>query len=58
MEQHEGDVVVIGDVRRNSGIIAGGDVTVFGRLSGEVHAGSKGDTSATVRAICFEPSQM
>ncbi|WZN62854.1 septum site-determining protein MinC [Chloropicon roscoffensis] len=58
VEKHDGDVVVIGDVNKDSTVSAGGDVAVFGRLSGEVHAGNKGDTSATVSAICFEPSQI
>jgi len=58
VEKHDGDVMVVGDVNVDSTISAGGDVVVFGRLSGEVHAGKNGDTTATVSAICFEPSQI
>lgn len=50
--------MVIGDVNVDSIVSASGDVAVFGRLSGEVHAGNNGDSSATVSAICFEPSQI
>jgi len=58
IEKHDGDVVIIGDVNVDSIVSASGDVTVFGRLCGEVHAGNRGDTGATVSAICFEPSQV
>ena len=58
VETHDGDVVIIGDVNRDSIVSASGDVAVFGRLSGEVYAGNRGDVNATVTAICFEPSQM
>ena len=58
VETHDGDVVIIGDVNVDSIVSASGDVAVFGRLSGEVYAGNRGDENATVTAICFEPSQM
>ena len=56
--QHDGDVVVIGDVAEDGVVKASGDIVVVGRLSGEVHAGKDGDRSATVLAVRMEPSQI
>lgn len=49
--RHDGDVVVIGDVNPGAEIIAEGDVAVFGQLRGFVHAGSTGNTQATIVAL-------
>lgn len=56
--QYKGHVVVIGDVNPGSEIIAGGDVVVWGRLRGTVHAGAEGDESAVVCALDLEPTQL
>ncbi len=55
---HEGDVVVIGDVNPGSEIIAGGDVIVWGRLRGLVHAGAMGDETAVICALELIPTQL
>lgn len=55
---HEGDVVVIGDVNPGSEIIAGGDVIVWGRLRGLVHAGAMGDQTAVICALELIPTQL
>jgi septum site-determining protein MinC len=48
---HQGDVTVIGDVNPGAQIVAGGNVVVWGRLRGLVHAGAKGDEGAVVCAM-------
>ena len=48
--RYSGDVVVLADVNPGAEIVAEGDVVVFGRLRGVAHAGSGGDTKATIIA--------
>ena len=55
---HPGHVVVIGDVNPGAEIVAGGDVVVWGRLRGIVHAGASGDGSAVVCALALAPMQL
>lgn len=56
--QHSGHITVIGDVNPGAEIIAGGNVVVWGRLSGLVHAGAEGDTSSVVCALALSPTQL
>ena len=56
--QHAGHVIVIGDLNPGAEIIAGGDVVVWGRLRGMVHAGAEGDENATVCALDLSPTQL
>ena len=56
--QHPGHVVVIGDVNPGAEIIAGGDVVVWGRVRGTIHAGALGDNKATVCALELRPTQL
>jgi len=56
--RHTGHIVVIGDVNTGSEIIAGGDIVIWGRLQGMVHAGAMGDNSAVVCALDFSPLQL
>jgi len=56
--QYPGHVVVIGDVNPGAEIIAGGDVVVWGKLRGMVHAGATGDTGAVVCALSLVPLQL
>ena len=53
-----GHVVVIGDVNPGGEIVAGGDVVVWGRLRGIVHAGAMGNEAAIVCALDFTPMQL
>jgi septum site-determining protein MinC len=55
---HEGHVVVIGDLNPGAEIIAGGDVIVWGRLRGLVHAGALGDETAVICALELNPTQL
>ena len=54
--RHPGHIVVIGDVNPGAQLIAGGDVIVWGKLHGSVHAGALGDTQATICALDLSPS--
>ncbi len=54
----EGHVIVVGDVNPGAEIIAAGDVIVWGKLRGLVHAGAMGDNNAVVCALFFEPTQL
>ncbi len=56
--QNTGHVVVIGDVNPGGEIIAGGNVVVWGRLRGMVHAGAEGNESAVVCALDLDPTQL
>ena len=56
--RHAGAVVILGDVNPGAQVISGGDVLVWGRLRGTVHAGAMGDARTIVAALDFEPVQM
>ncbi len=56
--KHGGHVTVIGDVNPGAEIIAGGNVVVWGRLRGLVHAGAAGDENAVVCAMDLSPTQL
>ena len=53
-----GHVVVYGDVNPGAEIVAEGNVLVWGRVRGMVHAGSKGNTSAFICALDLSPTQL
>jgi len=53
-----GHVVVFGDVNPGAKIIAAGDIIVWGRLRGTVHAGAEGDAQAIVCALDMAPNQL
>lgn len=53
-----GHVVVIGDVNNGAEIVAVGDIVVWGKLRGIVHAGAEGDESAVVCALDLAPTQL
>jgi septum site-determining protein MinC len=55
---HEGHVVIMGDVNPGAEIIAAGDVIVWGRLRGLVHAGALGDETAVICALELNPTQL
>jgi septum site-determining protein MinC len=57
-EYYSGSVVIIGDINPGGEVEAGGDIIVFGKLRGIAHAGSNGDTSATITAIGLNPLQL
>lgn len=56
--RHPGHVVVIGDVNPGAEIVAGGDIVVWGRVRGLVHAGALGDENAVICALDLAPTQL
>lgn len=54
----DGHVVIYGDVNPGAKVIAVGDIVVWGKLRGFVHAGAMGDESAIVCALDMSPSQL
>ncbi|MBI5567350.1 MAG: septum site-determining protein MinC [Chloroflexi bacterium] len=56
--RHPGSIALIGDVNPGAEIVAGGDIIVWGRLRGTVHAGAMGDEDAQVCALNMQPTQL
>jgi septum site-determining protein MinC len=56
--QYAGTIVIIGDVNPGAQVIAEGDVIVWGKLRGVVHAGAAGNTAAWVGALILAPTQL
>jgi septum site-determining protein MinC len=54
--RHPGHIVVLGDVNPGAQLIAGGDIVVWGKLQGAVHAGALGDDTAVVCALDMAPA--
>ncbi len=54
----DGNILIIGDVNPGAEIIAKGDITVWGILSGIAHAGSDGNKFARIRALKLNPVQI
>lgn len=55
---HSSSVIVIGDLNPGSSIIAGGDILVWGRIRGVVHAGANGDLSARIMGLYLAATQL
>ena len=51
-------VVVVGDVNPGAEIVSAGNILVWGRLNGSVHAGADGNASATVMAMELEATSL
>jgi len=56
--EHNGDILILGDVNRDAQVIASGNVIVMGSLRGIAVAGALGDESAVVVALRMEPQQI
>jgi septum site-determining protein MinC len=56
--KHPGHIIILGDVNPGAEIVAGGNVIVWGRLRGVVHAGAMGDTNAVVCSLDLAPTQL
>lgn len=56
--EHDGDVVVVGDINPGAQVLATGDIYVMGTLRGMAHAGCKGDENAVIAAVFFQPTQL
>src|SRR5512147_1342588 len=56
--EFSGHVVVLGDVNPGAEIVAEGNVIIWGRLRGMVHAGAKGNRNAVICALDLSPTQL
>lgn len=56
--RHPGSVMIVGDVNPGSSIVAEGDILVWGRLRGTVHAGAAGNARCLIMALQMEPTQI
>jgi len=56
--QHDGAIVVVGDVNPGAELVASGDIVVVGALRGTAHAGARGDATARVIALSLVPTQL
>lgn len=56
--RNPGHVVVIGDVNPGAQVIAGGDIIVWGKVRGIVHAGAMGDENCVICALDLQPTQL
>lgn len=56
--KHPGHIVVLGDVNPGAELVAGGNIIVWGKLRGMVHAGAMGDTEAVVCSLDLSPTQL
>ena len=54
----DGHIIIIGDVNPGAELVAYGNIVVWGKLAGLVHAGADGDSSATVSALDLSPTQL
>jgi septum site-determining protein MinC len=53
-----GHIVILGDVNPGAEIVAEGNVIIWGRLRGMVHAGAKGNRNAVICALDLSPTQL
>ena len=53
-----GHVVILGDVNPGAEIVSEGNILVWGRLRGMVHAGAKGNRNAVICALELSPTQL
>lgn len=56
--EHDGDVLIIGDINPDAYVIASGNIIIMGTARGIVHAGASGDESSIVMALKLMPQQL
>ena len=56
--RHPGTVVILGDLNPGGSVIAEGDILVWGRLRGVVHAGAGGNLKSAIAALQMEPTMI
>ncbi len=55
---HDGDVLMLGNLHSGAEINATGSIVVWGALLGQVHAGCSGDNSACVVTMSYQTNQL
>ena len=56
--RHPGTVVILGDINPGGSVVARGDILVWGRLRGVVHAGAEGNDRCLIMALQMQPTQL
>ncbi len=56
--EYAGTVVILGDVNPGAEVVAQGNVVIWGRLRGSVHAGTGGEPETVVCALSFAPMRL
>lgn len=56
--EYPGNVVIVGDVNPGAEVVAEGNVIVWGRVRGMIHAGAKGNRSAYICALDLSANQL
>lgn len=56
--EHEGTIIIIGDINAGAEVIAGENVIVLGIIRGLAHAGAKGNKEAVIFANEIEAPQL
>ena len=54
--RHPGTIIILGDLNPGGSVIADGDILVWGRLRGVVHAGAKGNSRSVIMTLQMEPT--
>ena len=54
--RHPGTVIIIGDLNPGGSVVADGDILVWGRIRGIVHAGAKGNSQSVIMTLQMEPT--
>lgn len=56
--EHDGDLLLIGDVNPGGTVLCTGDIYILGALRGMAHAGSAGRSDAVIAASLMKPTQL
>lgn len=56
--EHDGNLMIVGDVNAGGSVLASGDIYVLGSLRGLAHAGKDGDEAAIIAASHMRPTQL
>jgi len=56
--EHDSDIFIVGNVNDGSEVLASGNIWIWGKLQGVVHAGCQGDEEAHILAKVFESNQI
>jgi len=56
--EHSGNVVIVGDINSGAEVFADGDIFVFGRVLGTVHAGRTGNMNSVILGLSIESQRV
>lgn len=56
--RYAGTIIVLGDVNPGAELVADGNIIVWGKLRGVVHAGASGNEDAMIGALALAPTQL